>query len=143
MPARAETAMRAIPTNSGRAGISSSTTWSMTGTVASARFADRPVDGIMDAEDLRQASDLQDLEDPALGAHQPEIPIVAPDPLEAAHQHAETRRVEEFDTFEVDDDPALTRVDQLDELFPQLGRRVDVDLPLDGKHGETVALHDV
>ena len=68
---------------------------------------------------------------------------MAADPLEPADEDAEPGRVEELHPFEVDQDRALTLVDQLDELLAELGRRVDVDLALHGQDGPTVALLDV
>src|SRR5205823_7586823 len=45
--------------------------------------------------------------------------------------------------LEVDQNRALTLVDQLDELLAELRRGVDVDLPLDGQNRPAVAFLDV
>src|SRR5438874_3507257 len=111
-----------MPTNSARAGISSS----MTCVTGSRRRSGLPVAGdggvdrVVDAEHLGQPGDLQHLEDPALGADEGQFTIVAPDPLQPADQHAEPGRVEELDTLEIDHDPAVPLVNQLDQLFPEL-----------------------
>src|SRR5690348_66468 len=145
MPASAPTAIRAIPTYSGRAGISSSTTQSIGGPEPSALSgaADGGIDGVVDREHLREAGDLQHLQDPALGADEGQIAVVAPDALEPPDEDSEARRVEELHTFEVDQDRALTLVDQLDELLAELGGGIDVDLALDGQDGPAVAFLDV
>ena len=92
------------------------------------------VDRAVDREDLRQAGDLEHLEDPLVGAHQGEVAVVAAQPLEPAHQHAEAGRVEEVHALQVDDDLVLALAHQFDQLFPQPGRRVDVDFPFDRQH---------
>src|SRR5687768_3585518 len=141
MPASAPTAIRAIPTNSGRPGISSSTTWSKGSALGA--VADGSVDRVVDGEDLGEAGDLEDLEDAPLRADQRQVTVVAPHTLQPADQHAEAGRVEELDAFEVDQDRALTLVDQLDQLLAELWCRVDVDLALHRQDGPTVAFFDV
>ena len=76
-------------------------------------------------------------------ADERQIPVVAPDPLEPADEDAEPGRVEELHTFEVDQDRALTLVDQLDELLAELRCRVDVDFALHGQDGPAIAFLDV
>src|SRR5581483_2662842 len=145
MPASAPTVIRAIPTNSGRAGISSSTTQSIgaIGRSGSTVAADGGVDGVVDGEDLGQTGDLEHLQAPALRADERQVAVVAADPLEPPDEDAQPGRVEELHTFEVDQGRALTRVAQLDELLAELGRGVDVDLALDGQDGPAVAFFDV
>ena len=45
----------------------------------------------MDAENLGQPRDPEDLENALLGADEVQRPVVGPDPLEPAHQHADVR----------------------------------------------------
>src|SRR5207245_1959655 len=101
------------------------------------------VERFVDREDLGETGDFEHLEDAALGADQREIAIVAPEPLESAHQDAETGGVEEVDGFEVDDDLVLALADELDEALAEPRRGVDVDLPPDGEHGPAVPLVDI
>src|SRR5579884_278183 len=98
---------------------------------------------IVDGEDLGQAGDLEHLEDPALGAHQGEVTIVAAQALEPPDQHTEAGGVEEVDPLQVDDDLLVTLADQLDQPLPQPGGGVDVDLATNGQHCETVPLRYV
>src|SRR5438309_699284 len=134
-----------MPTNSGRAGISSSTTRSIgpAGRSALAVGTDRGVDGVVDGEDLGQAGDLEHLQNPALGADQRQVAVMAEDPLEPTDEDAEPGRVEELDALEVDQDRALTLVDQLDELLAELRCGVDVDFSLYRQDGPAVAFLDV
>src|SRR5947207_6050218 len=134
-----ETTSRTSATNSGRAGMSSSRTCSTGGLTSHSR-----VDGVVDGEDLGEAGDFEDLENAMLGAHQSEVAVVAAEPLQAANQHAEAGRVQEVDTLEVHHDLVLPLADQLDELLPQTGCGVDVDLPLHRQNGvRRVAVIDV
>src|SRR5687767_5012022 len=146
MPASAPTAMRAIPTNSGRAGISSSTTRSIprrAGRSALSVGGDRGVDVVVNGEHLGQAGDLEHLQDPALGADQRQVTVVAADALETTDEDAEPGRVEKLHAFEVDQDLTLALVDQLNQLLAELGRRVDVDFTLYRQDRPAVALLDV
>src|SRR5258705_10509769 len=145
MPASAPTAIRAMPTNSGRAGISSSTMHSIgpAGRSALAVGGNCGIDRVVNGEDLGQTGDLEHLQDPALGAHQGQVAVVAADPLEPADEDAEPGGVEELDALEVDQDRALTLVDQLDELLAELGCGVDVDLALHRQDGPAVVFLDV
>src|SRR3712207_6745681 len=121
--ARADTTSRARATNSARAGISSSMTppaspgsaTALRAGGAAGAAADRCVDGVVDREDLGEPGDLEDLQDAALGADQQQVAVVAAQPLEPPHQHAETGGVEEVDALEVDDDPVLALADELDQ----------------------------
>src|SRR5438270_457492 len=75
---------------------------------------------------------------------QGEVAVVTAEPLQAANQHAETGRVEEVDALEVHDDLVLPLADQLDQLLPQAGCGVDVDLPPHRQNGvRRVAVVDV
>src|SRR5438105_7617993 len=130
-----ETRRRARATNSRRAGISSSTTSS-----TSSSRCECVVDGLVNREDLRQAGDLEDLEDPTLSAHEREVAVVASHPLQPSDQHAETGRVEEVDAFEIDEDPVMALAHELDEPLAEPRRRVDVDLAADGENRPPVPL---
>src|SRR5207253_1321917 len=56
-------------------------------------LGDGVVDGVEQREDLGEAGDLEDLADARLGAHQVELSVVGPHPLEGADEDAETGRV--------------------------------------------------
>src|SRR5580704_18087653 len=137
-----ETTRRAMAMYSGRAGISSSRISSMGGyrqrlpTMARSRQRSRHCrrHGLVDGEDLGQPGDLEHLQDARLGAYQPQVTLVAAQPLEPPHQHTEARGVEEIDPVQVDDDLQLPLVDQLDQLLPQAGGGIDVHFALDDKN---------
>src|SRR5665213_82755 len=57
--------------------------------------------------------------------------VVGTDSLQTAHQNAKTGRVEKLDVLHVDNDVVIAGGNQVDELFAQLGRGVDVDLATD------------
>ncbi len=79
----------------------------------------------------------------ALRADEDEVAVVAAQPLQPAHQDAESGGIEEVDPFEVDDDLVLPIADQLNEAFAELGGGVDVDFARYAQHGPTVAFADV
>src|SRR5436853_3777237 len=137
----ADTTSRANATNSGRAGISSSTVL-VTG-VSWLRGAHSVVDGVMDGEDLGEAGDLEHLQDAALGADQEEVAVVAAQALEPAHEHAQAGGVQELDALEVDDDPVLAFGDQLDESLAEPGTRVPVHFPAHAEDGVPVPFRDI
>src|SRR5206468_2767264 len=76
-----ETTRRTSATNSARAGISSSSTWS-TRQLA----GDSGVDGVVNGEHLGKAGDLEDLQDAVLRADEGEITVVTAQPLQTADQ---------------------------------------------------------
>ncbi len=86
---------------------------------------------LVDAEDLRQPGDLEDLQDPLLGADQIQRAVMRPHPLQAADQHPQAGGVEEPDLLQVDDELVVVLADQIDEQLTQPRRGVDVDLALD------------
>src|SRR5208282_5041794 len=86
---------------------------------------------LMDAEDLHQPGDLEDLQDPLLGADQIQRAVVRPHPVQAAGQHPEAGGVEEPDLLQVDDEVVVVLAGQLDEQLTQPRRRIDIDLALD------------
>jgi len=94
--------------------------------------------GAVDREDLGQAGDPEDLEQPLLGADQSHRSVVRAHLLESADEHAETRGVEEVDLLHVDDKVVVAVADQLSDLVPEPGRRVDVDLSADLDDGVTI-----
>ena len=94
----------------------------------------------MDREDLAEAGDPEDLEQPLLGADQLQGAVVPASPLESTHQDPEPGRVEELDLLEVDDEVVLPFVDELDDPLPELRRRLPVDLPADLDDGAVVLL---
>jgi hypothetical protein len=59
------------------------------------------VDGLVDAEDLRQPGDPEDVQDPLLGADQIQPAVMRPHPLQAADQHPQGGGVEVPDLVQV------------------------------------------
>src|SRR5882757_9635967 len=112
---------------------------------------------LVDAEDLRQPGDPEDLQDPLLRADQIQRAVVRPHPLQAPDQHPEASGVEEPDLLQVDDDLVVALADQIDEQLTQPRRRVDIDLAPDVDdldavlagvtqlqlHGSSSAMHGV
>src|SRR5207247_8141062 len=86
---------------------------------------------LVDAEDLRQPGDLEDLQYPLLRADQIQRAVVGPHPLQAPDQHPEAGGVEEPDLVQVDDELVVALADQVDEQLTQPRRRIDIDLALD------------
>src|SRR5436190_23690597 len=97
---------------------------------AALRGRDGLVHRLVDAEDLRQPGDLQDLQDPLLRADQIQRAVVYPHPAQAPDQHPEAGGVEEPDLAQVDDELVAALADQVDEQLPQPRRRVHIDLAL-------------
>src|ERR687898_266253 len=52
---------------------------------------------------LVEASDLEQAADAGLRAHEAEVAVVGPSPLERAHDRAEPRGIEEVDPLEIED----------------------------------------
>src|SRR2546421_8895965 len=98
---------------------------------AALRGRDGLVHRLVDAEDLRQPRDPEDLQDPLLGADQVQRAVAGPDPLQAPDQHPEAGGVEEPDLVQVDDELAAALADQVDEQLPQPRRRIHIDLAPD------------
>src|SRR5215470_3711639 len=95
---------------------------------AARRGRDGLVRRLVDAKDLRQPGDLQDLQDPLLRADQVQRAVAGPHPLQAPDQHPEAGGVEEPDPAQVDDELVAALADQVDEQLPQPRRGVDIDL---------------
>src|SRR5690348_1940094 len=85
---------------------------------------------LVDAEDLRQPGDLEDLQDPLLRADQVQRAVVSPHPLQAPDQHPEAGGVEEPDLIQVDDELVAAPADQVDEQLPEPRRGIHIDLAL-------------
>src|SRR5439155_24321697 len=81
--------------------------------------------GGIDGEDPVEAGDLEDLGDVAVTADEQQLAAVRPQPLDAADQHAEGRRVDERGLREVDDHLPCTVSDHLKQLLLEVGRRVE------------------
>ena len=77
---------------------------------AAPRGRDGLVRRLVDAEDLRQPGDLQDLQDPLLRADQVQRAVVSPHPLQPPDQHPEAGGVEEPDLVQVDDELVAARL---------------------------------
>ncbi len=88
---------------------------------AALRGRDGLVHRLVDAEDLRQPGDLQDLQDPLLRADQVQRAVVGPHPLQAPDQHPEAGGVEEPDLVQVDDELAAAPADQVENFDAYTG----------------------
>src|SRR5215468_6450440 len=97
---------------------------------AARRGRDGLVRRLVDAKDLRQPGDLQDLQDPLLRADQVQRAVAGPHPLQAPDQHPEAGGVEEPDPAQVDDELVAALADQVDEQLPQPRRGIHIDLAL-------------
>src|SRR6266536_1770400 len=86
---------------------------------------------VVDAEDLRQPGDPEDLEYALLRADEVQGAVVGTHPLQAADQHAQAGGVEELNLVHVDDELVVVLVDQIDEELTEPWRRVDIDLAFD------------
>src|SRR4051794_22153473 len=95
---------------------------------------------VVDGEDLGQPGDPEDLQQAVLGADELHRAVVGPHLLQAADEDTEPRRVEEVDALHVDDEIEMSVAYQLGDLVPELGSRVDVDLPADGDDRAAVDL---
>src|SRR6266568_6767884 len=85
---------------------------------------------LVDAEDLRQPGDPEDLQDPLLRADQIQRAAVRPHPPQAPDQHPEAGGVEEPDLVQVDDELVAALADQVDEQLTQPRRGIHIDLAL-------------
>ena len=79
---------------------------------AALRGRDGLVHRLVDAEDLRQSGDPEDLQDPLLGADQIQRAVVGPHPLQAPDQYPEAGGVEEPDLAQVDDELVAALADR-------------------------------
>src|SRR5271166_1967815 len=86
---------------------------------------------LVDAENLRQPGDPEDLEYALLRADQIQGAVVRTHSLQAADQHPETGGVKELHLLHVDDELVIVLVDQIDEQLTEPRRRVDIDLAFD------------
>ena len=81
---------------------------------------DRGVHGLVHGEDLRQAGDLEDLQDPLLGADQQEVTAEGAETLEPTDQDTESGGVKEIYALKVGDDPLRARRRDLDQLLARI-----------------------
>src|SRR5215467_16089088 len=86
---------------------------------------------VMDAEDLRQPGDPEDLEYALLRAHQVQRAIVGTHTLEAADEHAQAGGVKELHLLHVHHELVMAVVDKVNEKLTQPRGGIDVDLALD------------
>src|SRR5439155_10538905 len=73
------------------------------------------VHGCVDAEDLSQPGNRQDLQYPLLRTDQIQRAAVRPHPPQAPDQHPEAGGVKEPDLVQVDDELVVVLADQIDE----------------------------
>src|SRR5580692_913339 len=89
------------------------------------------VHAVMDAEDLGQPGDPEDLQDALLRAHQVQRAVVSTDALEAADEHAQAGGIKELHLLHVHHELVVPAVHQVDEKLTQPRGRIDVNLALD------------
>src|SRR5207248_8498316 len=92
------------------------------------QLRDRFVARRIDREDPIETRDLEDLRDVPVAADERELAVVRAEPLDAAHEDAERRRIDEGRVAEVDDDLLAALADHLEQLLLELRRRVQIDL---------------
>ena len=93
-----------------------------------AELLDRLVARRVDGEHPVETGDLEDLRDVAVAAHERQLAVARPQPLDPADEYAERRRVDEGRVGEVDDHLLRALADHVEQLLLELGRRVEVDL---------------
>src|SRR6516162_7757602 len=79
---------------------------------------------VVDAENLRQPGDPENLEYALLRADQIQGAVVRAHALQAADQHSETGGVEELYLLHVDDELVVVLVDEIDEQLTEPRGRV-------------------
>src|SRR5262249_436348 len=89
------------------------------------------VHAVVDAEDLRQPGDPEDLQNAFLGAHQVERAVVGTDALEAADEHPQAGGVKKLHLLHVHHQLVVTTVHQIDKKLTQPRGCIDIDLALD------------
>src|SRR5499427_2823632 len=89
------------------------------------------VHAVMDAEDLGQPGDPEDLQDALLRAHQVQRAVVRTDTLEAADEHTQAGGVKELHLLHVHHELVVPAVHEVDEKLTQPRGGIDVDLALD------------
>src|SRR5580765_3999337 len=127
-PLRAEPLSEPLGVDLVRRGLSAELGHDPRSLPAALRGRDSLVHRLVDAENLRQPGDLQDLQDPLLRADQIQRAVVGPHPPQAPDQYPQAGGVEEPDLIQVDDELVAALADQVDEQLPQPRRRIDIDL---------------
>src|SRR6266516_2739918 len=89
------------------------------------------VHAVMDAEDLGQPGDPEDLQDAFLRAHQVQRAVVRTNALEATDEHAQAGGIKELHLLHVHHELVVPAVHQVDEKLTQPRGGIDVDLALD------------
>src|SRR6516164_3939033 len=89
------------------------------------------VHAVVNAEDLREPGDPEDLEYALLRANQIEGSVVGADALEAADEHPKAGGVKELHLLHVHHELVVPVVDQVDEKLTQPRGGIDIDLALD------------
>src|SRR4029453_17884362 len=83
--------------------------------------------GAVDGENLGQSGNPKDLENTFLRADQAKRAIMSPHPLEAAHEHPESCRVEELTPLHIDDEVVVPGGDEVNKTLPELGSCINVN----------------
>src|SRR5215470_12100500 len=89
------------------------------------------VHAVVDAEDLRQPGDPEDLQNALLGTHEVERAVVGTNALEPADEHAQAGGVEKLHLLHVHHQLVVTAVHQIDKKLTQPRGGIDIDLALD------------
>src|SRR4030095_1577836 len=92
---------------------------------------DSLLNGAVDGEDLGQSGNPKDLENTFLRADQAKRAIMSPHPLEAAHEHPESCRVEELNPLHIDDEVVVPGGDEVNKSLPELGSCINVNFATD------------
>ena len=83
---------------------------------------------VEDPEDLDEPRDVENLLDLRVRAHEIDRAAVLADPLEAADEDAQARRIDVPHLFEIDDQVVVTLIDELGDRVFDFRRGVNVDL---------------
>ncbi len=92
----------------------------------------------MHGKHATEADDLENALDPVVATDDEQVAVVLAQPLGAADQHAERRRIEEGHRGEGDDDMTGALVDASYELLVELGGSAEVDLARECHHRNLV-----
>src|SRR5947207_8876104 len=80
----------------------------------------------VDVEDLREAGDLKDTQDPRAIADEPQVAVPLARAFEAADQNAEAGAVQVLYLSRIDDDPGQTLVQEVHDFLLEAGGGVDI-----------------
>ncbi len=84
---------------------------------------ERIIEGRVDSEDAQQSRDAQKPQDLPFGDGEPNLPASLFGPALGADQGAESGRIEELDTIEIDDEPMISAIRSFEQGGTYRGRR--------------------